>query len=297
MTRGFARTMIRNGEAFPIMTPITGATGRAKALDLRNITCTFPPTGKGEKPYTAVRDVNLSLEDGEFVAIVGPTGCGKSTLLNVAAGLLAANTGDVRVFGQALAGVNSHAGYMFQAECLLPWLTARRNVAFGLELRGVDTAEATRRADAWLARVGLAGFEDRYPKQLSGGMKKRVALAQVLVMEPKILLMDEPFSALDIQTRQLMENELLDMWSADKKSVFFVTHDLEEAISLADRVVVMSSGPATTPVADFIVDIPRPRDVTEIVQSPQYLDLHRRIWEILKKEVLKGYERGKTMAV
>jgi NitT/TauT family transport system ATP-binding protein len=266
----------------------------AAALNLRGITCTFPPSHRGASPYTAVRDVDLSLGDGEFVAIVGPTGCGKSTLLNVSAGLLPATTGEVTVFGTPLEGINSHAGYMFQAEALLPWLTARGNVALGLEMHGVGRAEATKRADAWLERVGLAGFEERYPKQLSGGMKKRVALAQTLVLEPRILLMDEPFSALDIQTRQLMENELLDMWSADRKSVFFVTHDLEEAISLADRVVVMSAGPGTKPVADFAVDIPRPRDVTEIVQSPHYLDLHRRIWDILKKEVLKSYERGKT---
>ncbi len=274
-----------------------GATagGGGIALDLRGITCVFPPSAKGAAPYTAVRDVNLTLGDGEFVAIVGPTGCGKSTLLNVAAGLLRATGGEVRVFGTKLASINAHAGYMFQAEVLLPWLTARGNVALGLELHGVDRGEAARRADAWLERVGLSGFGDRYPRHLSGGMKKRVALAQVLVLEPRILLMDEPFSALDIQTRQLMENELLEMWSADRKSVFFVTHDLEEAISLADRVVVMSSGPATMPVADFTVDIPRPRDVTEIVQSPRYLDLHRRIWEILKKEVLKSYERGKTL--
>jgi NitT/TauT family transport system ATP-binding protein len=266
------------------------------ALDLRGITCTFPAPSKDAEPYTAVRDVNLALGDGEFVAIVGPTGCGKSTLLNVAAGLLPATKGSVQIFGEPLKAINRRAGYMFQAEALLPWLTARGNVAFGLELRGVPKHEATERADSWLARVGLTGFGERYPKQLSGGMKKRVALAQVLVLEPKILLMDEPFSALDIQTRQLMENELLDMWSADRKSVFFVTHDLEEAISLADRVVVMSSGPATRPVADFVVDIPRPRDVTEIVQSPHYLDLHRRIWAILKEEVLKSYERGKTMS-
>ncbi len=266
------------------------------ALDLRGITCTFPASSKEAEPYTAVRDVDLSLGDGEFVAIVGPTGCGKSTLLNVAAGLLPATKGSVEVFGAPLKGLNSRAGYMFQAEALLPWLTARGNVAFGLELRGCPKREAAARADSWLERVGLAGFGERYPKQLSGGMKKRVALAQVLVLEPKILLMDEPFSALDIQTRQLMENELLDMWSADRKSVFFVTHDLEEAISLADRVVVMSSGPATRTVADFVVDIPRPRDVTEIVQSPHYLDLHRRIWAILKEEVLKSYERGKTMS-
>ncbi|HEY3916542.1 MAG TPA: ABC transporter ATP-binding protein [Stellaceae bacterium] len=266
------------------------------ALDLRGITCTFPAPSKRAAPYTAVRDVDLNLGDGEFAAIVGPTGCGKSTLLNVAAGLLAASSGTVEIFGEKLSGLNRRAGYMFQAEALLPWLTARGNVAFGLELRGVSRREAAQRADAWLERVGLAGFGERYPKQLSGGMKKRVALAQVLVLEPKILLMDEPFSALDIQTRQLMENELLDMWSADRKSVFFVTHDLEEAISLADRVVVMSSGPATRPVAEFTVDIPRPRDVTEIVQSPHYLDLHRRIWDILKKEVLRSYERGKTLS-
>lgn len=266
------------------------------ALDLRGITCTFPAASKDTAPYTAVRDVDLSLGDGEFVAIVGPTGCGKSTLLNVAAGLLTASAGTVQVFGGPLKGINSRAGYMFQAEALLPWLTARGNVAFGLELRGLPRGEAAARAERWLERVGLAGFGDRYPKQLSGGMKKRVSLAQVLVLEPKILLMDEPFSALDIQTRQLMENELLDMWSADRKSVFFVTHDLEEAISLADRVVVMSSGPATRPIAEFTVDIPRPRDVTEIVQSPHYLDLHRRIWDILKKEVLTSYDRGKTVA-
>ncbi len=274
-----------------------GATSQGAALDLRGVTCTFPSSIKDIPAYTAVRDVDLSLADGEFVAIVGPTGCGKSTLLNVAAGLLLPSSGEVQVFGTKLAGINRHAGYMFQAEALLPWLTARRNVALGLELHGIGRDEASDRANAWLQRVGLAGFEERYPRQLSGGMKKRVSLAQVLVLEPKILLMDEPFSALDIQTRQLMENELLDMWSADRKSVFFVTHDLEEAISLADRVVVMSSGPATSPVAEFTVDIPRPRDVTEIVQSPHYLDLHRRIWDILKKEVLKSYTRAKSAVV
>src|SRR5579875_2973478 len=175
-------------------------TGVVSALDLRGITCTFPALSKDASPYTAVRDVDLSLGDGEFVAIVGPTGCGKSTLLNVAAGLLTATGGSISVFDEPLRGINRRAGYMFQAEALLPWLTARGNVAFGLELRGVTRREAANRAEAWLERVGLAGFGDRYPKQLSGGMKKRVALAQVLVLEPKILLMDEPFSALDIQT-------------------------------------------------------------------------------------------------
>ena len=186
-----------------------------KALVLRDITCTFGI-------YTAVDRATLELGGGEFVAIVGPTGCGKSTLLNVAAGLLHASAGQVTVFGAPLKGINRRAGYMFQQDALLPWLTARGNVALGLELRGTAKREAAERADQWLARVGLTGAGDRYPHQLSGGMKKRAALAQVLVLGPEILLMDEPFSALDIQTRQLMENELLDIWSADRKSVFFV---------------------------------------------------------------------------
>jgi NitT/TauT family transport system ATP-binding protein len=209
--------------------------------------------------------------------------------------LLQPTSGEVFVADQPLRALNRRAGYMFQADSLLPWLTARGNVALGLELGGMPKKEAAERAEGWLRRVGLAGHGDRYPPQLSGGMKKRVSLAQILVMGPKILLMDEPFSALDVQTRQLMENELLDIWSQDRKSVLFVTHDLEEAISLADRVVVLSSGPGSAPIAEFEVNIPRPRDVTEIVQSPLYLQTHRRIWDTLKKEVLRGYERGKAV--
>ncbi|HUC61839.1 MAG TPA: ABC transporter ATP-binding protein [Alphaproteobacteria bacterium] len=276
------------------MTHAALASDATHALTLAGITCRFAGATPAVRPYTAVKDASLFLERGEFVAIVGPTGCGKSTILNVAAGLLAASAGEVAVFGARLAGLNRHAGYMFQAECLLPWLDARANVAFGLELRGVARREAAERAQAWLERVGLGGHGHAYPYQLSGGMKKRVALAQVLVLEPPILLMDEPFSALDVQTRQLMENELLEIWSADKKSVLFVTHDLEEAISLADRVVVFSAGPETRPVAEFAIDIPRPRDVTEIVQSPHFLGLHRRIWDTLKTEVLESYRRAKA---
>jgi sulfonate transport system ATP-binding protein len=267
---------------------------RANALALSNVTCTFRAGAGNAQPYTALRDASLTLGEGEFVSIVGPTGCGKSTLLNVAAGLLAPTSGEVLVLGQALRGLNRRAGYMFQADALLPWLTARGNVALGLELNGSGRDAAAEQAEAWLRRVGLAGHGGRYPHQLSGGMKKRVALAQILILRPKILLMDEPFSALDIQTRQLMENELLDIWSQDRKSVLFVTHDLEEAISLADRVIVLSSGPAATPIAQFNVNIPRPRDVTEIVHTPSYLDTHRRIWETLKKEVLRSYELGKA---
>jgi NitT/TauT family transport system ATP-binding protein len=257
------------------------------------VTCTFAPAGR-EAPYTAVRDASLVLHDGEFVALVGPTGCGKTTLLNVAAGLLPVSGGRCLSFGAPVAGVNRQAAYMFQADALLPWLDARANVALGLELRGIGKQAAARRAQGWLERVGLAAHGHRLPRELSGGMKKRVALAQVLVTEPRILLMDEPFSALDVQTRQLMENELLEIWSSDRKSVLFVTHDLEEAISLADRVVVLAAGPETRPIAEFAVDIPRPRDVTEITHLARYTELHKRIWEALKREVLESYERSKS---
>jgi NitT/TauT family transport system ATP-binding protein len=265
-----------------------------QALVFEDITCTFRAGSAREEGYTAVRATSLTLENGEFVAIVGPTGCGKTTLLNIAAGLLAATSGRILSFGVPVDSINRHAAYMFQADALLPWLNARDNVALGLELRRVKKNEAADRALAWLDRVGLAAHGHRYPHQLSGGMKKRVALAQVLVTEPRILLMDEPFSALDVQTRQLMENELLDIWSADRKSVLFVTHDLEEAIALSDRVILLSAGPATRPIAEFAVDIPRPRDVTEMIHLPRYAELHKRIWTALKEEVLKGYERNRN---
>jgi NitT/TauT family transport system ATP-binding protein len=244
--------------------------------------------------YTAVRDTTLSIADGEFVSIVGPTGCGKSTLLNVAAGLLKPSAGSVEVFGKPLEGLNREAGYMFQAESLMPWRSALANVTAGLQFRGVDVQEAAERGEAWLARVGLAGFGDRYPHEMSGGMRKRCALAQMLILDPKIMLMDEPFSALDIQTRQLMENELLELWSADKKSVVFITHDLEEAISMSDRVVVLSAGPATRPIGNFTIDLLRPRDVAEIRLTPQFLELHEKIWHAMKDEVLKGYQQTKN---
>ena len=264
------------------------------ALTLEHVTCTFPSTQKREPSYTAVRDASLVVHRGEFTALVGPTGCGKSTLLNVAAGLLTATTGTVEAFGTPLVGLNRRAGYMFQADALLPWLNARENVSLGLELRGIGKAAAAERANDWLRRVGLSGHGDKYIHQLSGGMKKRVALAQTLVLEPQMLLMDEPFSALDVQTRQLMENELLEIWANERASVLFVTHDLEEAIALADRVVLLAAGPGTRPIAEFAVTLPRPRDVTEIVHSEIFIDLHKQIWAALKQEVIASYVRSNT---
>jgi NitT/TauT family transport system ATP-binding protein len=263
------------------------------ALALEQVTCRFTPLERGKPAYTAVREATLVVGVGEFVAVVGPTGCGKSTLLNVAAGLLAPTSGAVTVFGAPLAGINRRAGYLFQAEALMPWRSALDNITAGLEMRGLPRRECTARAQDWLRRVGLDGHGHRYPHQMSGGMRKRAALAQVLILDPEILLMDEPFSALDIQTRQLMENELLALWSANRKSVVFITHDLEEAIALADRVVVLSAGPASRCIGEFAIDLPRPRDVAEIRLTPRFLGLYGEIWAILKAEVLKGYAQSR----
>src|SRR6058998_2905250 len=261
------------------------------ALALEDITVTFVSQDGGR--YTALRNTTLRVAPGEFVSVVGPTGCGKSTLLNVAVGLLQPSAGRIRVFDEPLAGLNRKAGYLFQTEALMPWRTALQNVTAGLEFRKTDSSRAARQAENWLQRVGLGGFGERYPHQLSGGMRKRVALAQTLILDPQMLLMDEPFSALDIQTRQLMENELLELWSADRKSVLFITHDLEEAIALSDRVIVLSAAPETHPLGEFGIDLPRPRDVAEIRMSPRFVELHEAIWQVLKSEVLKGYAQAR----
>lgn len=260
-----------------------------RALALENISCTFvSPDDRGQR-YTALKDTTLVAQEGEFVCVVGPTGCGKSTLLNVAAGLLQPSSGLVKVFDKLLTNINKNAGYLFQAEALMPWRSALDNVIVGLAFRGVARAEAVARGNDWLKRVGLTGFGDRYPHQLSGGMRKRVSLAQTFILNPQILLMDEPFSALDVQTRQLMENELLDLWSAERKSVVFITHDLEEAIALSDRVVVLSAGPEAHPIGEYKIDLERPRDVAEIRLTPRFIELHAQIWHTMKEEVLKGY--------
>lgn len=263
---------------------------RPMALSLSNVTCRF--ASRGGESYTAIEDVNLAVTAGEFVALVGPTGCGKSTFLNTAAGLLTPTSGSVSVFGDALSELNRKAAYLFQADALMPWLTAIDNIAAGLIFHQRPKAEAQAKAKEWLNRVGLAKHGQRYPHQMSGGMRKRVALAQALVLDPPILLMDEPFSALDVQTRQLMGDELLRLWSTDRKSVIFVTHDLEEAIALSDRVVVLSAGPAARPVAEFPIDLPRPRQVTEIRLTQRFLELHTAIWQVLKAEVERSRDHA-----
>jgi len=246
--------------------------------------------------YEAVAPATLSVAEGEFVSIVGPTGCGKSTLLNAAAGLLKPSSGRVEIFGNLLTGLNAQAGYLFQQDALMPWKTAIDNVAIGLEVAGTARSKALARARELLKAVGLKTFADRYPHQLSGGQRKRVALAQMLVREPRILLMDEPFGPLDAQTRIIMGDLLLRLWQQDRKAVLFVTHDLEEAIALSDRVLVMSSGPSARIIGDFRIDLTRPRDIADIRTEPRFHALHREIWSTLKIEVQKAYALGEEKA-
>jgi NitT/TauT family transport system ATP-binding protein len=261
----------------------------ASAVALTDVTVAFRLADRSL--FTAVQHASLDIAAGEFVAIVGPTGCGKSTLLNVAAGLIAPAAGTVAIGGHRLDGINRQAGYLFQSDALFPWKTALDNVAIGLEVAGVSSEEARGRAAQWLTRVGLGSFGGRYPHMLSGGQRKRVGLAQVLIRDPQILLMDEPFGPLDAQTRQIMGNLLLDLWSAARKAVIFITHDLEEAIALSDRVVIMSAGPAARIIGDWKVPLPRPRDIAEIKLERGFHELHREIWQSLKAEVIKGYEQ------
>jgi NitT/TauT family transport system ATP-binding protein len=259
------------------------------AVGLRDLTRSF----KSESgTYTAVKDINFDAKAGSFLSLVGPSGCGKSTILNMIAGLLAPTTGVVEVFGTPLRGLNKRASYMFQQDSLLPWKTVEENIGLGLQFRRKDRREAIELAGAWVRRVGLEGFEKSYPYQLSGGMRKRVSMAQSWIVDPDIILMDEPFGALDVHTRQRMEGEILDLWAGSGKTVLFITHDLEEAIGLSDHVIVLSAGPGSHIVASHNVDLPRPRNLIDIKTDPRFAELYRIIWSDLRHEVLKSYERN-----
>jgi NitT/TauT family transport system ATP-binding protein len=260
------------------------------AIELRGVYKRFPTASGGT--YTALRDISFSVKPGEFCAVVGPTGCGKSTTLGLISGLEAPSLGEVRVFGEQVRGIVEGIGYMFQTDSVFPWRDALSNVMAGPRFHGVPKGEARDRARDWLRRVGLEGFERYYPHQMSGGMRKRLALAQTLINQPRILLMDEPFSALDVQTRGLMEDELLGLWSSLNASVVFITHDLEEAIALADRVLVITAGPGTVK-GSYTIDLPRPRNVSEIRFEPRFVQLYQEIWDDLREEVLVSYERAK----
>lgn len=240
---------------------------------------------------TALRDFTMNVAQGEFACVVGPTGCGKSTTLNLVTGLAKPSAGEVSLMGKPIEGISPDIGFVFQADALFPWLNVIDNVSAGPRYRGMGKEEAYDKARSWIARVGLARFEKHYPHQLSGGMRKRVALAQTFINEPKILLMDEPFSALDVQTRTLMQGELLDLWQQSGASVIFVTHDLEEAIALADKVYVLTAGPATVKSV-YDIDIPRPRVMEDIRYDSQFVDIAKVIWDDLREEVQIGQKRA-----
>lgn len=259
-------------------------------ISLHGVSKVFHPPRK--RPYVALEGIDLDVQAGRFVSVVGPSGCGKSTLLALVSGLLPATNGQIVLSGRPVRGVRTDVGFIFQRDALLPWRTVRENVALPLRFRDIPTAVARSQVTEWIERVGLAAFADNYPHELSGGMRKRAQLAQSLVNDPPVLLMDEPFSALDVQTRNLMENELLELWGASRKTVLFITHDLEEAIALSDELVVMTAGPAGTIKARYPIDLPRPRSVTEIRFTPAFVALYERAWNDLRDEVLRSYKRS-----
>ena len=269
--------------------PAAGRTADDARIEISGLTKRFM-TPSGEV-FTALRDVSFTVEPGQFCAVVGPTGCGKSTTLSMVSGLDRPSEGSVRVGGREVDGITDGVRFMFQADALLPWKTVLGNVLMGPVFRGIGKKDALAQARDWLRRVGLAGFEDRYPHQLSGGMRKRVAMAAALINEPKILLMDEPFGALDVQTKAIMSTELLGLWEQIRPSVIFITHDLDEAVALADRVVVMTSSPGSIK-AIYDIDLPRPRgSVQEIRYDAHFVELQHQIWETLREEVERAYAR------
>jgi NitT/TauT family transport system ATP-binding protein len=233
----------------------------------------------------ALENINLQVDDGEFVTIVGPSGCGKTTFINLCDGLLKPTAGRIDIDGVAVTGPGTDRGMVFQDSCLMPWRTVFKNVIFGLECQGLDNAEGTARAKEFIKLVGLAGFEEHYPHELSGGMQQRCNLARALTVDPKILIMDEPFAALDAQTREIMQSELLRSWRESQKTVLFITHQINEAIFLADRVIVFAARPGRVK-ATIKLDIPRPRDLS-VKRDQNFLKYEDEVWNLIEEEVKK----------
>jgi NitT/TauT family transport system ATP-binding protein len=283
-------TVSTAGTAPPAASQPPAARKAAELVELKNIRHVFVRAGKS---LAVIEDVNLVLGEGEFVSVVGPSGCGKSTLLRMISGLMKPTGGDVFVRGQKVEDIRSDVGYMFQTDALLPWRTVSDNVALPLKFKGVARGVREKLAKEWIATVGLTGFEDAFPHQLSGGMRKRVSLASMLVASPDIILMDEPFSALDVQTRSMMENELMAIWQRERKTVLFVTHDLEEAIALSDKVIVLSARP-TRVKAVCMIDLPRPRNVLDIRSDKNFHGYYTQLWEEMRDEVVSGYNQEKA---
>lgn len=243
---------------------------------------------KGGKKVKALRNLTFNIKEGEFVAIVGPSGCGKTTLLKLLAGLITPDSGKILIDCKPITSSNGHIGYMSQSDSLLPWRSVLKNVETGLEIKGVPARQRKEKAQALINRMGLGGFENYYPFELSGGMKQRVAIIRTLAYEPSIILMDEPFVALDVQTRDMLEDDILRIWAETNKTMVFVTHDLSEAIILADRVFLMTSRPATFK-SEYIIDLPRPR-TTEIRLFPDFNKILKELWSDLTSEVRKSRE-------
>jgi ABC-type nitrate/sulfonate/bicarbonate transport system ATPase subunit len=258
------------------------------SLSIDSVSLRF--TLKGGRSVLALDDVSLTIRDREFAVIVGPSGCGKSSLLRMVAGLQHPTGGEIALDGRPVTAPGRERGMVFQSYTLFPWLTVRKNVAFGPSLAGVPEEKRLRDAEEFIRLVGLTGFEDAYPRQLSGGMMQRVALARALANDPAVLLMDEPFGALDSQTRSLMQELLLSVWEVSHKTVLFVTHDVDEAILLGDRVFVMTAQPGRIK-AEVPIELPRPRHV-ETVTSEQFIDYKRRIHALIKTEAEKAIDRG-----
>ena len=251
-------------------------------LELNNVTVTYPAAGGGT--LTALDSMDLTVRQGELAALVGPSGCGKTTVLNVLAGQVKPVTGSVRLAGEPVKGVLPSVGYISQADTLLPWRTVLDNVALAMELRGVDKKTRREKARALMAQMGLSGFEDSWPRELSGGMKKRAAIARVLAVDPAILMMDEPFAPLDALTRQRLQDDILALWEATGCTILYVTHDLTEAITLADRVVLMAARPGRA-VKTYDIDLPRPRRVMDVKFTPRFVELEQTLWQDLRREL------------
>ncbi|MBB3181449.1 ABC transporter ATP-binding protein [Variovorax sp. Sphag1AA] len=254
-------------------------------ISARELRMDYAARGAGER-IRVLEHFDLDVREGEFLSVLGPSGCGKSTFLGILAGLTPNTGGTITVDGRTLAGINRNQGVVFQGYALFPWRTVLDNIAVGLEIRGIDRVARRRIANEYLELVGLHGFADRYPHELSGGMKQRVALARSLAYRPDVLLMDEPFAALDAQTREILQGELLRLWEHDRKTIVFITHSLDEAIYLSDRVAVMTQRPGRI---KQIIDIPlaRPRSA-ELRNTPEFANLRQRAWDVLKDEVQFG---------
>jgi NitT/TauT family transport system ATP-binding protein len=253
---------------------------------------------KQKKDFLAIQDVNFTVKQGEFVTIVGPSGCGKSTLLDIIAGLAKPNGGKIFIDGKLITGPALDRGIVMQGYALLPWRTVRQNVEFGLEIKGTPKSERKGISSKFIELVGLNGFEDRFPYELSGGMKQRVAIARALAYDPEVLLMDEPFAAVDAQTREVLQDELLRIWEETNKTIIFVTHSIDEAVALADRVAVMSVNPGT--IKEIIdVKLPRPRRIGDIRSSPDYNWAKHKVYESLnngKEQIKDGNDSGVDIA-